>query len=138
MYTFANENGDFVLDGGDIKSVYGGSMIAQELSTWLREPLGSDIHHTDFGSKLPEYIGTPIYGEMLDDVEAEVYRIINDFALYYKNKYQNDSINGIKRYNPEDIIRSIDYVSFDEGADSLTIKVGISTFNGTVTVTKVI
>ena len=75
---------------------------------------------------------------MLDDVEAEVYRIINDFALYYKNKYQNDSINGIKRYNPEDIIRSIDYVSFDEGTDNLTIKVGISTFNGTVTVTKVI
>ena len=60
MKSFALQNGDLVLGQGGLLTVTGPSKVRQDLSIAMREPVGCDRFHPNWGSVLPNYIGEPI------------------------------------------------------------------------------
>lgn len=95
MYDMKIANGDLVLEaGGSVATVSGAERIKQDLACWLMEPLGTDPAYRKFGSKIHDFIGTPLWDATVSDIRTEVARIVNNYAAYQNGEYQKAVASG--------------------------------------------
>lgn len=135
-------DGDLALQGnGDVIQISGAERIAQELSCWLLEPLGSDRLYTGFGSDIGDQIGTIIDSDALLAVKTEVVRVVKNYIAYQQNQMTNAKADNltdfVNAWNEDDIISTINSVSVTSGSTTVTVVVSLTTAGGSsVTVTQ--
>jgi len=76
MKTITVSNGDINLSGGKLQFSYGSNKLAQDLTLWLQEPLGTGFTTPGFGSLLPGMVGTSQANNSVSSVENEVLRVL--------------------------------------------------------------
>lgn len=135
-------DGDLALQGnGDVIQISGAERIAQELSCWLLEPLGSDRLYTGFGSDIGDQIGTIIDSDALLAVKTEVVRVVKNYIAYQQNQMTNAKADNltdfVNAWNEDDIISTINSVSVTSDSTTVTVVVSLTTAGGSsVTVTQ--
>lgn len=135
-------DGDLALQGnGDVVQISGAERIAQELSCWLLEPLGSDRLYTGFGSDIGDQIGTIIDSDALLAVKTEVVRVVKNYIAYQQNQMTNAKADNltdfVNAWNEDDIISTINSVSVTSDSTTVTVVVSLTTAGGSsVTVTQ--
>lgn len=138
MYTLEIKDGDLSLDGGLISTLSGHKMIAQELTSWLIEPIGSNPLNIPFGSELYKYIGVNISSDVVSEIESEIYRILNNYIAYYNKKYETNLYNSTSAFKPEDIIKSVDDISIIQDGTAVIVRIILNTYAGQLEIVRAI
>jgi hypothetical protein len=131
MKSFALQNGDLVLGQGGLLTVAGPSKVRQDLSIAMREPLGCDRFHPNWGSVLPNYIGEPITGQIDSLVKAEVYRLVRNYMAVKANEMQSEYLRGNRAsFSADEIVINISSVDVVRNMDRLYVRVSLQTSGG--------
>ena len=131
MKSFALQNGDLVLGQGGLLTVTGPSKVRQDLSIAMREPLGCDRFHPNWGSVLPNYIGEPITGQIEALVKAEVYRLVRNYMAVKANEMQTEYLRGNRAsFSADEIVINISGVDVVRRMDRLYVRVSLQTSGG--------
>jgi phage baseplate assembly protein W len=76
MKTITVSNGDINLVGGKLEFSYGSNKLAQDITLWLQEPLGTGFTTPGFGSLLSGMVGTSQANNSASSVENEIMRVL--------------------------------------------------------------
>ncbi len=132
MKTFLVRNGDFVLSGRSFDEVSGGTKVMQDITSALREPVGSDRFHLLWGSTLPLFVGEPASQGVAVLVKSEVERVISNYMLIQQTLLRQDQLaNRRLRFSAGEVISQIESVSIEQDADRMTVRVTLLMLNGT-------
>lgn len=128
MKSLAIQNGDLVLGPDGFATVSGASKVRQDLGIALREPVGSDRFHPQWGSLLPRYIGNPIGDTTIMVVRSETYRVIQNYVYIQAAAVRDDVSRSRKaRYGASEIIKDIQKVDVRQDHSRLMVKVHLVT-----------
>ena len=131
MKSFAIQNGDLVLGQGGFLSVMGASKVRQDLGIAMREPLGCDRFHPNWGSALPTYIGEPITTQIGKLVEAEVYRLVRNYMATKANEMQAEYLRGNRSsFRADEVVVNVKAVDVARNLDRIYVRVGLQTSGG--------
>ena len=136
MYGLKVTNGDLAVMGdGNCVLVEGRERLAQEISHWLLEPLGTDALYNRFGSTLDQIIGSPMLAEYIAEVRTEVGRVLQNYMAYQTRQMNEDRLKGdevfLKNWKDEDIIDAVEGLSVKAVADTLKVTIKLFTVAGT-------
>lgn len=100
----------------------------QQVGLALREPLGSDRFHPEWGSTLPEYIGTIRSRGVPAEIRAEVNRVIRDYIINQNEAIRRRAAAGLRpTITAEEMVMNVNTISVQASQDSISVKVVIST-----------
>lgn len=142
MKNFRITDGDLDIQTSKrVDLVTGRDKLAQDLTLWLLEPIGTGFSTPGFGSTLNSvvtrdtrgrregrYIGQPYTEDALVEVEAEVDRVLN--------LYQQDQVQKVRQarsegrlylYSKREILDSVDEISSQRDNDIAHVTVKITT-----------
>jgi phage baseplate assembly protein W len=126
--TLLLDNGDLVLDAGDFRAVTGTPKIIQDITIALKEPIGCDRFHPQWGSILASYIGDPIDGAMQFQIKTEVQRVIDNFAIIQGSNMTQDIADGrAPRYSSGELINGVKSVQVRQDMDRFHVRIILST-----------
>ena len=133
MKTLQVTNGDIQLDsGGRLQFLQGTSKLVQDLTLWLKEPLGVGFTTPNFGSTLPSMIGGTIGTATIVQVQAEVQRILN---LYQSQQILSlktaQNLSQLGYWNKSEIINSINSVQASQSYNSIVVNVTMTSLANT-------
>lgn len=133
MKTFQIRNGDLVIGAGGYATLTGVPKVYQDLGILVREPLGEDRFHPQWGGILQEFIGRIITQDARTDVVNEIQRLTQNYIVMQSRQMTVDlSLNRRPRYSPEEIVVSLENVDVQQRGDRLNVKVTVSTASGEV------
>ena len=126
-------DGDIQLDsGGKLKFLQGTSKLVQDLTLWLKEPLGVGFTTPNFGSTLTSMIGGTIGTATIVQVQAEVQRILN---LYQSQQILSlktaQNLSQLGYWNRSEIINSINSVQANQSYSSIVVNVTMTSLANT-------
>lgn len=128
MRTLAIESGDLVLAGGSYRMYQGGALVAQDLRMALGEPLGNDRFHPGWGSRLHDFIGTPLDEAARFDVEQECGRVISNYVAVQRDKIMRDTLAAFRsRYRTDEVVGQIQGVQVTANLDTVSVRVLVRT-----------
>jgi hypothetical protein len=131
MRTFRLRNGDFVVGAGGFEEITGTQKVYQDLSVLVREPLGDDRFHPQWGGILDEFVGFPFTEDVEGEVRNEVNRLVQNYVVMQSNQISADISLGRKpRYTPEEIVVGIDGIQVQQFNDRVNVRVFIRTASG--------
>ena len=135
MYGIKVVNGDLLVRGdGNVVEISGADRVKQELSHWLIEPLGSDTVYRRFGSTLWDSVGEPVLSQTLNEISAEVERVVNNYIAYQKRQVNEDMLRGVdafsRNWGADDIIDSVASIDVSAVADTVYVKVELVLSSG--------
>lgn len=139
MKTLALQSGDLVVDGrSGHKTITGLSKVRQDLALALAEPYGDDRFHPQWGSVLPNYVGTPIGADTELLVRSEVARVIQAYIGVQASQLSDDSLNRRRsRYSTSDVVAEVTNIETAIAFDTIRVKVTLRTVsNQTVSITR--
>lgn len=140
MKSLLIQNGDLVLGQGGFQSVRGEHKVRQDLSFALREPLGIDRFHPDWGSVLEEQIGHAI-GPLTEAlIRDEVTRIIKTYMVRQQYEMQRDRLLGRgSRFQANEVVEAIKGVVIAQSMDQFHVKItlGLASGESSVIVTSI-
>lgn len=142
MKNFRVFDGDLAINHSlKVDMVTGRDKLAQDLTLWLLEPLGTGFATPSFGSTLNTYvsrdsvgrresrfIGKTYTNDIAVEIEAEIDRVLN--------LYQQDQIQKVRKarsdgrlylYSKQEVLDSIDDISSTRDGDAAHISVKITT-----------
>ena len=128
MKTLAIKNGDLAIGANGYATIEGAAKVQQDLGLAVREPLGTDRFHPQWGSLLPRYIGEPINDEMTSLVQAEVTRIVQNYIIQ-----QGQVLRGVvagrrkPKFEANEVVTDIGEVHIRQTLDRLHTKVVLVT-----------
>ena len=133
MKTLQIQNGDILLDsGGKLQFIQGTSKLVQDLTLWLKEPLGVGYTTPNFGSTLTSMIGGTIGTATIVQVQAEVQRILN---LYQSQQILSlktaQNLSQLGNWNKSEIINSINSVQASQSYNSIVVNVIMTSLSNT-------
>ena len=132
MKALALSNGDLVVGSQGHSMVTGSSKIRQDMALALGEPLGEDRFHTQWGSVLPSYIGSPLTDDVEALVRAEVSRVLSNYIAVRDEYILEDRLTGSgSRFDSSDVVSSVDSISAKVDEDSIRVSVVLTTLAGT-------
>lgn len=135
MKTLMLRDGDLVVSKRDYVTVSGTGKIAQDLRGAMLEPMGNDRFHTGWGSLLDQAIASVVNEDTRLDIEAEVGRIISNYAAVQNDRIDADIAGGGEsRYTTDEILSRIVGVSVELDFDKVRITVKLQTAAGEVVV----
>jgi phage baseplate assembly protein W len=106
--TLLLDNGDLVLGAGTFATVSGSPKLVQDLGVAMREPIGCDRFHPQWGSTLINYVGEPVDDQTRFAIVAEVQRIIDNFTTVQRYYLDQDSAAGsTSRYKTTELIQDL-------------------------------
>ena len=113
MKTLQVGNGDLQKDsGGRLQFVQGNSKLLQDLTLWLKENYGIGFTTPNFGSTLPAMVGSAITRSSMNEIQAEVQRVI---TLYQTQQFlalrQAQTTSQLANWNKSEIINSINSIN---------------------------
>jgi phage baseplate assembly protein W len=124
MKTLAIRNGDLVIGPEGHLVIDGASKVRQEIGLTLREPVGVDRFHREWGSMLPNYIGEPIQRSTGLLVETETTRVVQNYVAQQANVLERDSIGTRRsRLNANEVIGSLNGVRVRQDQDKIHVKI---------------
>lgn len=124
MQTMMVKDGDLVLQGGALGMVTGAPKVQQDLSVALREALGIDKFHPEWGSSLSQYVGSPETDLGSMGIEAEVRRVIANYMNVQLATMQRDYANGHpSRYGLNEVVSSVQEVTVRQVYDTFYVLV---------------
>lgn len=137
--TLALQSGDLVVTGrSGHKTITGLAKIRQDMALALAEPYGDDRFHPQWGSVLPNYVGTPITAETELLVRSEVARVIQGYIGVQQNEIVNDALNQNRtRYSTADVVAEVTDIQTEIAFDTIRVKVTLRTVsNQAVSITR--
>ncbi len=140
MYGLKLVDGDFSLrDDGRVNLVSGAERVAQDLSCWLLEPVGTDMVYPAFGSVLWDMIGEPATDSAYDNLLGEIGRVCANYVQYQEERRQDDEHNmSVVDYSQtwpdSDIIVRYDASNADMFTDTANVNIGVTMADGRSTV----
>lgn len=131
MKTFQLRSGDFVVGAGGFVEISGTQKVYQDLSVLVREPLGGDRFHPEWGGILGEFIGETITGEVAADVKNEISRLIQNYMVMQANQISADNAMSRRpRFRPEEIVAGVDSIEVQTLHDRINVRVRVRTAAG--------
>lgn len=130
--SFALVNGDLVVSGGRaFQIVKNRDKLVQDLKLWILEKYGLDPNTPEYGSQLDTYIGTIISQEAINNVQAEIMRVLQQYQTIQISNMQRETVvnAGTTTLDPSEVITSIDSVDIRSIATMLLITVSLSTLD---------
>lgn len=133
MKTLRLSGGDLVLTGRVFAEVTGTNKVTQDLRGALAEPLGNDRFHPGWGSTLDEHVASLADAETEFEVQAEVNRVISNYASVQRDKVEADiySDSGT-RFSTDEILASIGGVNTTLTGDRINVDIRLTTASGEV------
>lgn len=130
--TLAIQGGDLVVSGrSGHKTITGTGKIRQDLALALGEPYGDDRFHPQWGTVLPNYVGTPITAETEMLVRSEVARGVQAYIAVQQNEVINDSLQSRRtRYSTADVVAEITNIDSQVSWDTVRVKITLRTASG--------
>ena len=130
MKTIAVSNGDIQLNNGKIQFAVGSNKLAQDLTRWFQEPLGTGFTTPNFGSLLPGMVGGNQNTTTVSAVTNEITRVLQLYQgqqiISLKNA-QNSAM--LSNWNKSEIIQNINSVKASLQYASIVVEVSITTLN---------
>jgi phage baseplate assembly protein W len=128
MKTFALQGGDLVIGNAGHKMVSGTSKIRQDLALALGETYGNDRFHPQWGSVLPNFVGTPIVADTEMLVRSEVARVIQYYIGIQQNEVLQDALKIDRtRFSTADVVAQVTNISTTINYDTIQVKVTLRT-----------
>lgn len=133
MKTMLLDDGDLVPAHRDFKMVTGTGKVAQDLRVALLEPLGIDRFHPGWGSALGGFIASIASPDLQSDIEAEVNRVISNYAAIQRDKVEAD-INGDRttRFTSDEILSRVQSVQVKTTDETVRVRIVLQTASGEV------
>ena len=122
-YSFAVFEKDIQLKGSNVGLVYGRSKLIQDLTLWLTERYRSDRFHSNYGSTLDNFIGEVMDPMTASEVEAEVYRVLQNYQMVQYRRMQDDPTT----LSPEEVLIEVEDVNAKVDYDSVVVVISIVT-----------
>lgn len=134
MKTLLVQNGDIQLDqGGKLRFVQGSQKLIQDLTLWLQENFGIGYTTPNFGSLLPDMIGSAIIDSSVSDIQNEVQRVISLYQTQQLLDLQIAQTQAqLSNWNKSEIINQIGSISAYQYYDSVIVDVSLVTLANTV------
>jgi phage baseplate assembly protein W len=128
MQQLAISNGDLVLGQGGFAPVTGRARVIQDLAGALREPVGTDRFHPGYGSMLPAYIGQVLNDDLTALVEAEIYRVVQNYMMSRVAQMQEGQLSGRRTpLRADEVVSNITSIDFRQRHDRLDVRVSLAT-----------
>lgn len=111
-YSLAIANGDLVQKGSSLGLVFGVDKLRQDVYCWMTERYGGDRFHVNYGTALQEYIGGIIDESTRAEVQAEIFRVLQNYQLVQLKQIKEDpqKLSASELLvSVEDILTSISY-----------------------------
>lgn len=133
MKTLRLSNGDLTLTGRVFAEVSGTNKVAQDLRGALAEPVGNDRFHPGWGSTLDNFISTITDENTAFEIEAEVNRVISNYAAVQRDKVEADIYSDSEtRFTTDEILQRIGGVSATVEQDRVSVDIRLLTASGEV------
>jgi phage baseplate assembly protein W len=133
MKTIAVSNGDIQLSNGKIQFAIGSNKLAQDLTRWFQEPLGTGFTTPNFGSLLPGMVGGNQNTTTVSTVTNEITRVLQLYqgqqAIYLQNA-QNTA--QLANWNKSEIIQEVVSINVTIQNTSILAAVTIKTLTGSL------
>lgn len=132
MKSLQIHNGDIVLAaGGGLSFVRGSRKLVQDLSIWMREPVGSSPLVPRFGSLLPDMIGSASVELSLTAVNAEVRRILELYQADQQRRLQDAKrVGNLANWTRSEIIDEVIDIQSQIVQDSIQVIIRLRTLVG--------
>ena len=130
--SFQLQNGDLVVTSGRaFQVVKNKDKLLQDLKLWILEQFGTDPNTPEYGSLLDSYIGMPMSQGAINQVQAEILRVLQQYQAMQLDNMQNDTIlyAGSTTLDPSEVITSIDGLTVQAVDTILLVSVIISTLD---------
>lgn len=131
MKTIAVSNGDIQLNNGKIQFAVGSNKLAQDLTRWFQEPLGTGFTTPNFGSLLPGMVGGNQNTTTVSAVTNEITRVLQLYqgqqAIYLQNAQNTAQLSN---WNKSEVIESIVSINVTIQNTSILAALVINTLNG--------
>lgn len=114
---------DIKLKGSHVGLVYGRDKLIQDLTLWLTERYRSDRFHSNYGSILDGFIGEVMDPMTASEVEAEVYRVLQNYQMVQYRRMQDDPTS----LSPEEVLVEVEDVNAKVDFDSVVVVISIVT-----------
>ena len=122
-YSFMVAEQDIKLKGSHVGLVYGRDKLIQDLTLWLTERYRSDRFHSNYGSILDGFIGEVMDPMTASEVEAEVYRVLQNYQMVQYRRMQDDPTS----LSPEEVLVEVEDVNAKVDFDSVVVVISIVT-----------
>lgn len=122
-YSFAVAEKDIQLKGSHVGLVYGRPKLIQDMTLWLTERYRSDRFHSNYGSILDSFIGDVMDRMTAHEVEAEVYRVLQNYQTVQYRRMQDDPTS----LSPEEVLVEVEDVNAKVDFDSVVVVISIVT-----------
>lgn len=135
MKTLLLRDGDLVPARNDLVTVSGVAKLRQDLRCALLEPLGNDRFHPGWGSSLTDFVAQIANEDARIDVEAEVNRVISNYAAVQRDKIEADIVGDTNtRFTTDEILARVRRVAVSLRDESVLIEIVLSTVSGEIVV----
>jgi phage baseplate assembly protein W len=133
--TLLLRDGDIVPARNDLVTVSGVIKLQQDLRGALLEPLGNDRFHPGWGSTLTEFVAMIANEDSRIDVEAEVNRVISNYAAVQRDKIEADIVGDTAtRFSTDEILARVRRVAVAMRDESVLVEISLTTVTGEVIV----
>lgn len=124
MKTFRIENGDLVLGGEGFALVEGPDKVRQDLGVIVREPLGCDRFHPEWGSLLGGYVGFVTGASTETLIQAEIARLMSNYMAVQAQVLQSDHLaSRSSRFTAGEVVDRVVAVDIQQSLDSYHVRV---------------
>jgi phage baseplate assembly protein W len=121
MKTITVSNGDIALNAGKLQFSTGSNKLAQDITLWLQEPLGTGFTTPGFGSLLTGMIGTSQATNNTSSIENEILRVLQLYqGQQVLSLQQAQNSAQLANWNRNEIIQQI-----------VSVKAQVNSNNGT-------
>lgn len=130
--SFQLQNGDLVVTSGRaFQVVKNKDKLLQDLKLWILEQFGTDPSTPEYGSYLDSYIGMPMSQAAINQIQAEVLRVLQQYQAMQLDNMQNDTIQyaGSTTLDPSEVIVSINGLTVQAVNSMLLVSVSITTLD---------
>lgn len=128
-------DGDLVPSHRDLLKVTGAGKVAQDLRCALLEPLGNDRFHPGWGSTVDRFIASIANEDTRMEVEAEVNRVISNYAAVQRDKIESDIYGeSDTRFSTSEVLSRIKNVEVEIHDETVNVDISLVTAAGEVVV----
>jgi hypothetical protein len=140
----------FKIEGGDLKvgagrsfeTVTGADKLAQDLSLWILEHIGTDPATPQYGSALDggtvngvqieSFIGQALTDERVLEIKQELSTLLAQYQQDQVTKMQREMVlyNGNHTLTPDETLYSVDSIQAAVTADQIVVRISITTLAG--------
>lgn len=131
MKSFRVREGDLVVTAGSAEAVTGQDKLIQDLTLWLKEPIGAGFTTPSFGSVLTDMIGRGDPEVAALEIQSEVQRVLSLYQAYQFEKIKAARLNGrLHAFSRREILNRILSVQAVAVGNAVQVRVHIQTGGG--------